>query len=63
MSFIISFIVYILTAGILMYLIILGANKTKTEEEIEREDEEQIIYLKDWREKNEQKKAKKCKKI
>lgn len=34
----------------LMYLVILGASKTKSEEEIKREDEEQIKALNEARE-------------
>lgn len=60
MGFLIAFF---LTNAVFVYLIILGASKSKTKKDIEREDDEQIIYLEDWREKNEQKKAKKCKKI
>ena len=37
-----------LIIAILMYLVILGANKTKTAEEREMEDKEQIKYLKKY---------------
>lgn len=35
----------LLLSGLIMYLVLLGANKSKTEEEIELEDQEQIEYL------------------
>ncbi len=53
MGFLIAFL---LINAVFVYLIILGASKTKTVEEIEktdegieREDDEKIIYLEDWR--------------
>lgn len=46
MGFLIAFL---LINAVFVYLIILGASKTKTEEEIEREDVGKMIYLDDWR--------------
>ena len=60
MGFLIAFL---LTNAVFVYLIILGASKTKTEEDIEREDVGKMIYLDDWREKYEQKKKKRNKKF
>ena len=34
-----------------MYLVILGGSKNKSNEEIQREDEEQINYLKNYKNK------------
>ncbi|MBP3832182.1 MAG: hypothetical protein ILA02_07420 [Clostridia bacterium] len=60
MSFIINFLI---TITIFVYLIILGASILKTEEERLNDDIEQENYLRDWSEKNEQKKRKRNKKI
>ncbi|MBR0491205.1 MAG: hypothetical protein IJJ82_04060 [Clostridia bacterium] len=60
MSFI---IIFLITITIFVYLIILGASILKTEEERLNDDIEQENYLRDWSEKNEQKKRKRNKKI
>ena len=60
MSFIINFLI---TITIFVYLIILGASILKTEEERLNDDIEQENYLRDWSEKNEQKKRKRNKKF
>ena len=60
MSFI---IIFLITITIFVYLIILGASILKTEAERLNDDIEQENYLRDWSEKNEQKKRKRNKKI
>lgn len=42
-------ILFLFFLPIIMYLIILGGNITKSKEEKEREDEEQIQYLKNYK--------------
>lgn len=57
---IILFIIIFLSIAIFTYLIILGANRMKTAEEKEIEDQEQMKYLKNYKEKQEREKQ--CKK-
>ena len=40
-----------LLIAVMMYLVILGGSKNKSNEEIQREDEEQINYLKNYKNK------------
>ena len=49
-------LIFGVTITIFTYLIILGSNMNKTEDEKLREDQEQIEYLKNYRKKKENKK-------
>lgn len=51
--FVLFFIIVIIS--ILMWFLIYGANKAKTDEEIEKEDEIQAEYLEEWRKKHKNK--------
>lgn len=53
---IILFIIIFLSIAIFTYLIILGADRMKTAEKKEIEDQEQMKYLKNYQEKQERKK-------
>ena len=49
-------LIFVVTITIFTYLIILGSNMNKTEDEKLREDQEQMEYLKNYRMKKENKK-------
>lgn len=47
-TFLIVYIIFLIIT-IFMYLVIIGANRLKTEEEQQLEDEEQMKYLKEYK--------------
>lgn len=48
-TLLIAVILFGILNAILIYLIILGGNMSKTQEEKQKEDEEQINYLKNYK--------------